>query len=208
MLLYCYKVSGKSNWLLEQSWNLKKFNSNLQTVMYITPIFFSDVPVMPTQHLLFMSYTQMVILPTYFHGCLSFITSVNKHALSTWPPSISLGIWSDSLLSVPCFPISAFFHCQPLCTLILALFNNLSDKYYWRFNWIYYIHKNLQVAFTYRKRKVKERRWHVNEIENTVFLWNTERYMVLIKGNWVQYSCNIQYIKIRQCYMWLHFFWG
>ena len=79
------------------------------------------------QELLFISYAQIVILPTYFHGCLSFITSVNKHALSIWPPSISSGIWSDLLLSVPCFFFFNFsnFQSQPLCTLILALFNNV-----------------------------------------------------------------------------------
>ena len=93
----------------------KQFNSNLQALMHITPIFF-DVLVMQTQHLLFISYAQIVILPTYSHGCLLFITSVNKHALSTWPPSISLGIWSDLLLSVQCFPISAFFILNP-CVL-------------------------------------------------------------------------------------------
>ena len=31
-----------------------------------------------TQHLLFISYTQIVILPAYFHGYLLFITSVKQ----------------------------------------------------------------------------------------------------------------------------------
>ena len=41
-------------------------------------------------------------------------------------------------------------------------FNNVSDKWKIKLN----IHKKLQVTFRYRKRKVKERRWHVSDIEN------------------------------------------
>ena len=45
--------------------------------MHNPPIFF-NVPEIPTQHLLFISYAQIVILPTYFHGYLLFITSVKQ----------------------------------------------------------------------------------------------------------------------------------
>ena len=49
---------------------------------------------------------------------LLFITSVNKHALSMWPPSISLGMFSslsDMLLS-SCFFNFSIFQSQSLCS--------------------------------------------------------------------------------------------
>ena len=45
--------------------------------MHNHPIFF-NVPEIPKQHLLFIIYAQIVILPTYLHGYLLFITSVKQ----------------------------------------------------------------------------------------------------------------------------------
>ena len=45
--------------------------------MHNPPIFF-NVPEIPKQHLLFIIYAQIVILPTYLHSYLLFITSVKQ----------------------------------------------------------------------------------------------------------------------------------
>ena len=45
--------------------------------MHKHPIFF-NVPKNPKQHLLFIIYAQIVILPTYLHGYLLFIASVKQ----------------------------------------------------------------------------------------------------------------------------------
>ena len=50
----------------------------------LTPRFFSNVHEIPTQHLLFISYAQIVILPTYFHGYLLFIASFKQLILPTY----------------------------------------------------------------------------------------------------------------------------
>ena len=42
------------------------------------PTIFFNVLESLTQHLLFITYTQIVILPAYFHGYLLFITSVKQ----------------------------------------------------------------------------------------------------------------------------------
>ena len=42
------------------------------------PPIFVNVPEIPKQHLLFIIYAQIVILPTYLHGYLLFITSVKQ----------------------------------------------------------------------------------------------------------------------------------
>ena len=45
--------------------------------MHNPPIFF-NVPEIPKQHLLFIIYAQIVILPTYLDSYLLFITSVKQ----------------------------------------------------------------------------------------------------------------------------------
>ena len=61
------------------------------------------------------------------------------------------------------------------------------------------IHKKLQVTFKYRKRKVKERRWHVSDIENIL-----KDHQDLYGANQRELSSlqlEIIYNKIRQCYL-------
>ena len=49
---------------------------------------------------------------------LLFITSVNKHALSMWPPSISLEMFASLIRYVPHIMFFNFsiFQSQPLCS--------------------------------------------------------------------------------------------
>ena len=115
----------------------KKISSNLQALMHITPIFvclfvcFLYVPVMPTQHLLFISYAQIVILPSYVHGCLLFITSVNTAYPLNLASIYKLGNLVRFVALNTLFSNFSIFHSQPFCTLILALFNNFLQ--FWSF---------------------------------------------------------------------------
>ena len=61
---------------------------------------------------------------------LLFITSVNKHALSMWPPSISLGMFASLVRYVALIMFFFFFNfsifqCQPLCSSYSGLVQKL-----------------------------------------------------------------------------------
>ena len=63
--------------------------------------------------------------------------------------------------------------------------------------------KKFQITFKHRKRKVKERRWHVSEIE-TILKENQEIYDAnQRKLN----SLKLELVKLENA-TWINFFWG